>query len=574
MKQGSFQVYAGKLEKEFTAALRRGTRANLLPNIMAGKAGVFTRNVTLKRLIANRLGWTKVASKMKRQLPAIEKFGQEVFKARIAHVVLMGMGGSSLCPELFKLMFRRHPRLKSFDVIDSTDPDAVNAVARRIDLKRSLFIVASKSGGTVETRSQEAHFIQRLQAAGIRDFGRHFVAITDKGSALERFGRKHKYRKVFLNPPDIGGRYSALSYFGLVPGFFAGVDLRALINDAVMMEKLLSARLDETNPALVLASFMAAGAKTGRDKLTFLASRQTAPLVPWVEQLLAESTGKKGKGVVPIEAEPVGRDNDYGKDRLFVTFKVVGESDPIKAQLKRKLLARKCPLLEMSLGSKNELGRQFLLWEAATAATGYFLGVNPFDEPNVTESKNNTNEILAGYERIGTLPEEEAIARWGKLSLIAVECPRPYTRAHLSDFRQLLRRFFTGVRPPKYFAILNYFKSDRRTETALAKIRSTVRSKTGIATIRGYGPRYLHSIGQLYKGGPQDGLFIVFVRGRYGRANIPGRPFNFGQLIRAQASGDARALASRKLPLLVIEIESKPAEGLEYFSRVIKSALA
>ena len=573
MKQASFQIRGGKLSAAFEKALKKADRAEVAAGIMNRKAGVFTENVKVKKLITNRLGWVDIATKMKRNIAGIEKFGSETFKAGFRHVVLMGMGGSSLCPELFKLVHGRHKKLKSFDVIDSTDPSAIKALLRRIEIKKTLFIVASKSGGTVETRSHEAFFIDQVKAAGVKNFGKNFAAITDKGSALERFARKNKYRNIFLNPSDIGGRYSALSYFGLVPGFFAGVDLTALLADAAAMEKIIRERDGETNPAAALGSLMAAGAKNGVNKMTFFASKKTAPLVPWVEQLVAESTGKQKKGVVPVENEPSGKSEAYGKDRFFVLLKMSGEKDVVAPALKKTLIKKKFPIVEITLGSKAELGGQFLLWEAATAVAGYHLNINPFDEPNVTESKNNTSSILDAYQRMGQLPYEAPLAAWNGISLIAVECPRCYSMTEITDMKKLLKKFFTGVKPGQYFTLLNYFKADRKTEETLGKIRATVRDKKKMTTLRGYGPRYLHSIGQLFKGGPQEGLFVVFTRARYEKLDIPGRPFDFGKLVTAQAIGDVKALIKRKLPVLVFTFKGSPAAELEKFHKILKATL-
>ncbi|MCP4685854.1 MAG: glucose-6-phosphate isomerase [bacterium] len=573
MKQGSFQISAGKVTAAFERAVRKAAKDSVIQKIMKRRPGVFTSDAKVRKLIANRLGWVDSAATMKRQVGNIEKFGGLVISSGIRHVVLMGMGGSSLCPELFKLVHRKHPRLKSFDVIDSTDPQAVKAVASKIEPKKTLFVVASKSGGTVETRSHEAFFTGLLKEAKVRNIGRHFVAITDKGSGLEKSARKNKYRRIFLNPADIGGRYSALSYFGLVPGFFAGVDLRALLDDAVMMQKLLLEREGELNPALALGSLMAAAAREGRDKLTFIASKRTTPLVPWIEQLVAESTGKKKKGVVPIENEPIGEPKAYKDDRLFVFLRMTRERTPETDKLKAVLKKKRFPVIEITLGSPAELGRQFLLWEAATAVTGYHFKINPFDEPNVTESKNNTNDILAGFERSGEFPDQHPHSRWGKLWLVAYEKNKKYRMTELNSFRRFLKRFLSGARKPRYLATLNYFKADRRTEAALEKVRREVRDRTGMATLRGYGPRFLHSIGQLYKGGPAEGMFVVFVKASYGRLPIPGRIFDFGQLIAAQAIGDSQALMKRKLPTLVIAIDGNPADGLEVFARAVKAAL-
>jgi len=572
MKQGSISITPGRLASAYDRAVRKGVKDQIAPRIMKRDASVFNRKVAVKKLIANRLGWVDSAALMNRRVAEIEKFAADVLRDGIKHVVLMGMGGSSLCPDLFRLMCHRPKGLKSFDVIDSTDPSAVKALARKITLKKTLFIVASKSGGTVETRSHEAYFAGLLREAGVKNIGRHFVAITDPGSGLQKDARRLRFRKVFVNPSDIGGRYSALSYFGLVPGFFAGVNLKALVDDALMMQKLLNARSDDTNPALLIGALMTAGAEVKCDKLTFVASKKASPLVPWIEQLVAESTGKAGQGVIPIEAEPSTLAAKYAKDRMFVFLKMVGESTLQADKLQKDLRKRKAAIIEITLGSVNELGRQFLLWEAATAICGCLMKINPFDEPNVTESKNNTTEILAAFERAGELPFRSAHSRWGKLALVAHggESHRPKLGETLP---QLLKRFFKGSRAPKYFSLLNYFQSDSRCEKVLQKIRATVRDHTGMATLRGYGPRYLHSIGQLYKGGPATGMFVVFVRSNYGHLSIPGKAFGFGELIAAQSIGDAQALISRNLPTLVFAIDGSASAGLDTFSRALAKAL-
>ncbi|MEW6051158.1 MAG: glucose-6-phosphate isomerase [Candidatus Zixiibacteriota bacterium] len=551
--RSSLEVTAGPIAKEFNRLLSRGVKTQLVPRIMGRDAAVFTTNAATRKLIVNRLGWTDVASSMRGRVVEIERFGRQVFADGIRHVVLAGMGGSSLCPEVFKLMFGKHPKLASFDVLDATDPVAVGRLALKLDLHRSLFIIASKSGGTIETRSHEAFFLDLLAREGIRNIGKHFVAITDKGSNLEKFARRRKYRKVFVNPSDIGGRYSALSFFGLVPGFLAGVDLTKLLVDAVSMENILRERIDESNPALILGAALAAGARGGRDKLTFRASSKAAPLIPWIEQLIAESTGKKGKGIVPIEAEPMLDAKKYGKDRVFVALRMAGERPPVPGSVGDLL-----PRLDLVIGDRSQLGSQFLLWEAATAVAGYSLDINPFDEPNVTESKENTKRILAGLEKTGRFPFDRAgdmIAR------------------HEHEAVRVIRKHLRSIRPPAYVTFLCYFPSDKNTEDSLAKIRGLVSGRTKVATLRGYGPRYLHSIGQLYKGGPKEGLFVVLLREEYSDLVIPGQSFGFGQLIRAQALGDAQALIKRKFPTLVLAIDGEPADGLKSLLGLVRKAL-
>ncbi|MDZ4723121.1 MAG: hypothetical protein SGI97_04355 [candidate division Zixibacteria bacterium] len=530
---------------------------------MTRQAGVFTRKAKVKEVIANRLGWVDSATLMSRKISEIESFGQKVFQDGFNQIVLMGMGGSSLCPESLYHIFGGHKKLKVFHVLDTTDPRVISRVARSIDLKKTLFIVASKSGGTIETRSHEAFFIERLKQNGLTQFGKQFVAITDKNSDLHAFAKRNKYRAIFLNPSDIGGRYSALSYFGLVPAFFVGVNLSSLIDSALSMQNVLSERNDETNPALALGSLMAVAAQSKRDKLTFLSSKKISPLVPWIEQLVAESTGKEGKGVIPIENEPEARVQDYGTDRLFVFMRMSKEKPARQSNLLRQIIKKKLPYIEIVLGSIEEISGQFLLWELATAVCGWHMGINPFDEPNVTESKNRTKQLLDYFEKLGHFPFSEPAGNWGKCALLASLPARKVSRKQPGSLRQILAQFLASVKPPQYVAILNYFPSSEKTEIALRTIRSKIRSKTKAATLRGYGPRFLHSIGQLYKGGAAEGMFIILVSKKYPALAIPNQSFDFGELITAQAFGDAQALIVRKLPTLVLSIDGDPVKGLK-----------
>lgn len=566
------KLQAGRVAPESDRLVRKGVSVDLVPQIMNRQANLFSRNAAIRSLIANRLGWVDVASSMRKNVAAIEQFREKALGDGIRHVVLMGMGGSSLCPEVFKLVFGAHAGLASFDVLDSTDPAAVKEIASKIRLSKTLFIVASKSGGTVETRSHEAFFIDQFRQQGLSSFGEHFVAITDKGSDLEKFARRNHYRRVFLNPSDIGGRYSALSYFGLVPAAFTRVRIGDLVEQAVQMESLLRERHDESNPALLLGAVLAAGQKQSANKLTFLASKKLAPLVPWIEQLIAESTGKKLRGIVPIDAEPAGARSTYGRDRLFVTLAMAGEPAPGRFLSSSRRGAAPC--VQIRLGSTLELGQQFVLWEAATAVAGCFAKINPFDEPNVTESKENTKRILASHEKTGRFPFDKPAVQWGKMSVLTARSHHALDQTRLPDPTRFLRAFLRAGRPPQYLALLGYFKSDIGTEREFARLRTLVRDKTGMATLRGYGPRYLHSIGQLYKGGPQCGLFVVFVKKQRAALPISGQSFGFGELIAAQGLGDAQALLKRRRPTILVAIDGQPASGIKQFCGLVRGALA
>lgn len=573
MKSGLFRIRAGALEKKLAAGLRRLDRDDVMKQIMTRRPNVYSDDRATRMAIRNRLGWVDSASMMKWRVKGIEEFVEGVVKDKLTQIVLMGMGGSSLCPEVFSRMFRKPSTIKSFDVVDSTDPRVLRSVRKKLDFKQTLFIVASKSGGTVETRSQEAYFLRECELAGLKDIGRHFAAITDKGSALQRFARKNKYRKVFVNPSDIGGRYSALSFFGLVPGALAGVDLRALLDTAIDMQSALLDRPAEANPAAALGSLMALAAKDGRDKMTFLASKKLSPFIPWIEQLVAESTGKKKKGVVPIDNEPPLKWESYGRDRMFVIMRMAGERTPVAPAMLKKLEHSKVPMAEMVLRDAHDLGAQLLLWEAATAVAGYHLKINPFDEPNVTESKNNTKALLAKYEKVGRVSMPSPIKSFGKLTVLDATDPSRFRKVDQKSMATMLKRFLSGLKAPAYLSLLSYIKPDPKADQAFVSMRTTVGARRRVATLQGYGPRYLHSIGQLYKGGPANGRFILFVEANRPDIPIPGVPFDFATLIMAQAFGDVQALKKRKLPTLVVLIDGPVGAGLQSFARSLGSAL-
>ncbi|MCB2229557.1 hypothetical protein KQH82_02500 [bacterium] len=569
MKQGLFRIQSASVDKGYRRALNRAIRDDVVRKLMARDPKPLAKDAATRKLVKNRLGWTDSAALMKKNVRSIETFGQSVLKDGIRHIVVMGMGGSSLCPEVFALMFGKHDKVKTFHVMDSTAPEAIARVLRSIDITKALGIVASKSGGTVETRSQEALFLKALSLAGVKRPGRHMAAITDKGSTLEKWAKAHRYRKTFINPSDIGGRFSALSYFGLVPGFFGGVDLRALLDYALAMQKMIAERGDATNPALVLGTLMASAAKAGRDKLTFVASKKCAPFVPWLEQLIAESTGKKRKGVVPIEGEPALSAKHYSKDRLYVNMHMTSERPAMSDALRRQLTRTGAPIIDVVLRDAHELGGQFLLWEAATAVAGYHFGINPFDEPNVTESKDYTKKLLATFEKAGALPIPEPVTEFNGMTVLALDAKQKVRATDTKTPSAVMKRFLSGMKAPEYVSVLSYCAMERTTETAVTSLRKKITSKNGVATLRGYGPRYLHSIGQLYKGGPLNGRFIVVVQKKYRTLAIPGASYDFGTLITAQALGDIQALRKRKLPVLVLLVDGKPAEALAKLTRSV-----
>ncbi len=570
--KGFVEVSEGIVGSRFERALELGERTDIAQRLLERDATAFSRRAEIRHRIGHRLGWVDVMLKLRPEVDTIKAFADEVHRDGLRHVVVMGMGGSSLCPDLLGKVFGPRKGFDSYQVLDSTDPAAILAVEKQADIKKTLFIVASKSGGTIETRSHEAYFIKRLGDLKVKQVGRQFTAITDKGSELEKFARKMKYRQVWINPSDIGGRYSALSYFGLVPGAFTGVDLEAMLDDAAAMRQMLFAAEGEANPAVALAALIAGGAVGGWNKLTFLATKSAQPLVPWIEQLIAESIGKDNKGTVPIDSEPLGKPADYSLDRIAIMLEAPGEKVAEYQSIVNDFAKKKLPWAVITLGSKTNFGGQFLFWETVTAIAGYLVGVNPFDEPNVTEAKGNTTTILNDFRVSGEIGMPAVASTYEGVSIL---------RAGMSDsFRikqpetALIRQFFARAkRDYSFLSVLGYFRETPQTEKAMAELRTSLRHMSGLPTLRGYGPRYLHSIGQLYKGGPRMGMYIIFIRKEYEALPIPGREFGFGHLITAQAIGDMEALLKRKVPVLLITLEGDVAKGMQTFMTRLKAIL-
>jgi glucose-6-phosphate isomerase len=436
-------------------------------------------------------------------------------------------------------------------VLDSTDPETILGVRETIDLGRTLFIAASKSGGTTETLSHLAYFWEEVKAAGGHKPERQFAVITDPGSGLERLAVERDYRWIFLNPTDIGGRYSALSYFGLVPGALMGVDVRELLERAQEMAHSCDAAVPvEQNPGLWLGAVLGGLGVRGRNKVTLAMSPEVATLGYWLEQLLAESTGKQGRGLVPVEGEPLGRPEAYGQDRLFVQVRMNGEAEDPAV---RALAEAGQPVVTLSMRDRLDLGGEFLRWELATAVAGSVLGIDPFDQPNVQESKDNTKRVLADYARNGHLPEAHAVR--------AAEAG--------GAVRDLLRQ----ARDGSYFAAMAYTPRTEASETALRRARTRVRDVTRLATTGGYGPRFLHSTGQLHKGGPPVGLFLQIVQ-RDGRdVEVPGEPYTFSTLKQAQALGDLQSLESRNYPVVRVDIGEDHEAGWRALADSIDEAV-
>jgi transaldolase/glucose-6-phosphate isomerase len=464
--------------------------------------------------IEDRLGWLTVSEVMLEQADELTEFAREIRAEGYTDAVLLGMGGSSLGPEVIRLSFGQLAEGLKLQVLDSTHPDAVLAVQESVELEKTIFVVSSKSGGTIETLSHYRHFAALAKPE-------QFVVVTDPGSPLAQLAEDDGLRRTFLNPPDIGGRYSVLSYFGLVPAALMGVPIEELLHGCQIAEQSC-AHFDaiQENVGLWLGATAGELADRGRDKLTFIVSEPIASFGLWVEQLIAESTGKQGKGILPVAGEPLGDPSAYGNDRVFVYLRHVDSPDPALEAAVERLTEAGHPTLTLSAHGAGDLGRLFFMAEFAVAVAGWALEINPFDQPNVQEAKDNTKRVLES----GSVPD---LAPAGDAEL----------RALLAD-----------AQPPHYVAILGYLAPSPEIDAAADELRIAIRAATGAATTFGYGPRFQHSTGQLHKGGPPTGRFLQLTDSPRRAAEIPGSAYDFGTLIASQAAGDLQTLRAHGLP--------------------------
>jgi transaldolase / glucose-6-phosphate isomerase len=477
--------------------------------------------------IGNRLGWLTISEKMLEHADELEEFAAAVKAEGFEHAVLLGMGGSSLGPEVIRRSFGEIPDGLRLHVLDSTDPGFILETERAVDLGRTLFIVSSKSGGTIETLSHMRYFYERCGRDGNR-----FCAVTDPGSPLVELARERGFRHVFEADPEIGGRYSVLSHFGLVPAVLAGVNIRALLHGAQVAEQNC-AQFDSAagNSGLWLGLVMGQLAELGRDKLTFVVDEPISSFGLWVEQLIAESTGKHGKGILPVADEPLGDPDEYGPDRVFAYLRNGDEPDQEHDRHVETLGRAGHPTVALTSHGAGDLGRIFFFAEFAVAVAGWVLGINPFDQPNVQEAKDNTNKVLAA----GDLPQLDP-----------------------GDVDDLL----DGATPPHYVAIMGYVTPSDEFDAAVGELRAAIRSRTRCTTTFGYGPRFLHSTGQMHKGGPPTGLFLQLIHDGDEDVEIPEAGYTFGHLKNAQAVGDLQTLRDHGLKAVQVRLEGDPAEAV------------
>src|SRR5579871_3653291 len=563
---------SGDLEEPFAAARERATDEGWARRLWAGDASMWTGADE-----AAWLGWLPAARGEGVDVAALEAFAAEVAEAGFVYAVVLGMGGSSLGPEVLAETFGSRPEHPQLIVLDSTDPAQIARVEAQIDLARTLFIVSSKSGTTLEPNILEAYFHAAVErVVGANAAGGHFVAVTDPGSALEGLAGSKGFRRVFHGDPAIGGRYSVLSNFGMVPAAAMGLDVRDFLDRAAVMAHACSASAPPAaNPGVELGLLIGAAATHGRDKLTLILSHGLADLGAWLEQLLAESTGKGGKGVIPIAGEPLGRPEVYGRDRLFAYLRFDDVDDPVTDGVVRALEEAGQPVVRIVLANRDTLGQEFVRWEVATAIAGAVIGINPFDQPDVEAQKVKTRALTDGYEKTGAWTPEHARAEDDGLAVYADE---RNLDALLDDgasasLDALLGAHIKRANGGDYLALLAYLDRNGRNTEALQKIRKRLRDHTHAATALGFGPRFLHSTGQAYKGGPNSGVFIEITHDAAKDLQVPGRKFGFGLVEQAQAKGDFDVLAERGRRLLRVHLGSDVERGLERFADAVERSL-
>jgi len=507
------------------------------------------------KVINSSLGWLTVADEMIGVIDALVEFSETVRSRGFQHVMVCGMGGSSLCPEVLAVTFGRQPGFPELLVLDSTDPDVIAAFKERIDIERCLFIIASKSGSTTEPNVFYKYWYKEVSKLK-ESPGENFIAITDPGSPLVETAEELNFLHTFLNQADIGGRYSALSYFGMVPAALMGLDVRRLLEGARQAAQ-------SNDAAVELGITMGDNAAAGRDKLTLVIDRSLETLGLWIEQLIAESTGKEGTGILPVNGEPLGPANVYGDDRLFVSISLGGVSENTQLEA---LAAAGHPIVYRELNDLYDLGAEFFTWEFATAVAGWRLGINPFDQPNVQEAKDATKELLTAFTRRGQLNPRNTVASDESIAIYGAD-----DAEKAESVAQVLRDHLATIKPGDYIAFLNYIEETPEIDRQFQELRTQLRDKTRCATTVGYGPRFLHSTGQLHKGGPDTGVFFQIIANDTVDFPIPGEPYTFTILKQAQALGDFRALVKRGRRVIGIDFGDNTSRGIDRLAELILS---
>jgi transaldolase/glucose-6-phosphate isomerase len=521
------------------------------------------------------LGWLTIVDEQLKEVANLKRLAAEIKKTKFRHALLLGMGGSSLCVEVLRLTFGKFPGYPELHVLDSTDPAQVKAVEKNLDLKKTLCIVSSKSGSTLEPNIFKQYFYERIrQKVGDKEVGSHFVAVTDPGSKMEQVAKDGGFRHIFAGVPSIGGRYSALSHFGTVPGAIMGLDLSKFLKITQKMVKACGpATAPEKNPGVILGTILGVSANHGRDKITIFTSPGISDLGAWLEQLIAESTGKVGKGIIPVDREKIGTPSVYGNDRVFAYLRLAKENNRAMDAAVTALEKAGHPVVRIVLGTKFDLGQEFFRWEIATATAGSIIGINTFNQPDVEASKIETRKLTGEYESTGKLPSEAPFFEDQGLKLFADEKNAAVLK-NSANLAEVLRVHLGRIGAGDYFALLGYIQMNDAHEKSLQAIRHQVRDAKKSATCLGFGPRFLHSTGQAYKGGPNSGVFLQLTCDDAADIPVPGQKFTFGIVKAAQARGDFAVLSDRDRRALRVHLGKNVKGDLAKLAKAVKQALS
>ena len=569
------QTYmVGSFDEAVRAALDDLQARDFVRRLWAKDPALWHEDPAHQAIIRNALGWLSLSEQQIRHVSRLQAFADEVKNAGFTHILLLGMGGSSLCPEVCRLTFGVIQGYPELHVLDSTVPSQVRSFEERVDLEQTLCVVASKSGSTTEPLVFQKYFFERMRRIRGDRAGENFIAITDPGSLLERLARELRFRDIFPGVPDVGGRYSALSNFGMVPAAAMGVNVEALLRQAERMRQRCDSTVPVTdNPGITLGVVLGTLAKAGHDKVTFITSPAVSDLGAWLEQLIAESTGKEGTGLIPVDDEPLGVPHVYGNDRVFVYIRSADGAVPEQDATVDALQAAGHPVVRIDCTSLMNLGQEFFRWEMATATAGSLLGINAFDQPNVQESKEFTKFYLEEFKKNGRLPEESPVITDGDVRIFADDANRQALDS-ASSLAHAVAAHLSRVRTGDYVAINAYLERTPTVHDVFQRIRTIIRDTKRVSTTLGYGPRFLHSTGQLHKGGPDTGVFIQVTADQKTDLDIPDEPYTFGTLAAAQALGDLKSLSTRNRRVIRIHLGFDVEDGLRRMQKAVEEALS
>ena len=558
------------IDKEVKDTLEDWRREGKVRRLWAGDASLWTETDEAKWP-----GWLGVVDQQLAAVPHLEDFAADVRRSGFKDVLLLGMGGSSLGPEVFAKTFGAKPGFPTLHVLDSTDPAQIRHFESQIDLPRTLFIVSSKSGSTLEPNIFKQYFFERAKTAvGAAEAAKRFVAITDPGSSLEKIARDEGFRAVFHGLPSIGGRYSVLSNFGMVPAAAIGVAPRAFLESAAEMVRSCAPSAPPVeNPGVILGAVLGVCQRHGRDKVTIVASKGIADFGAWLEQLLAESTGKLGKGIVPVDGEPLGPPSVYGNDRVFAYLRLAADAGGEEERAVAALEASGHPVVRITVSDAMQLGQEFFRWEMATAVAGSIIGINPFDQPDVEASKVKTRDLTTAYEKTGSLPDEKPFFSDAGFALYADPKNEAALAPKATSLVAALKAHFARIGAGDYAALLAYIERNPAHIAMMQSLRRVIRDRTKAATCVGFGPRFLHSTGQAYKGGPNSGVFLQITCDDAEDLPVPGQKYTFGVVKAAQARGDFEVLAERGRRALRVHISGGLEAGLAALHRAVEEAL-